>query len=167
MKYEDIRSKIKSGDIIALSHDQWGSVYDLQVQAVRVFTQSEYCHVAVAWVIGGRVFLIEAVEPFVRIFPVSNLTSGFYWIPTSTPMTDEELSLGLKQVGVGHYSKLQAIKAQLNMLDVGADALWECAELTLTMRKLSGLALGNKATPAAVVQEALKLGLVLNYIEKG
>jgi hypothetical protein len=50
MQYADIRPQIKSGDLIALHHDDWGSLYDLQIQAVQTFTQSEYCHVAPVWV---------------------------------------------------------------------------------------------------------------------
>lgn len=169
MKYADVRTNIKSGDIIALTHHDWGSVYDLQVQAVRTFTQSEYCHVAVTWVFGGRVFIIEAVTPKVRIMPVSNmleLDGGFYWLPTKTEMKLEELEYGLAQVGIGAYSKIQAIEGQLNMLDIGSDDLWQCSELTIAMRKLSGLDLGIKATPAAVVQKALEQDLTLNYVTK-
>lgn len=165
--YSEIRSQIKSGDIIALTHTEWNSLYDLQVQAVRVFTQSEYCHVAVVWVFAGRVLVIESVTPKVRIFPLSNLKdAGFYWIPTDTPMSDAELEYGLSKVGLGEYSKLQAIAGQLETLEIGEDDLWQCSELTIAMRKLSGLDLGPKATPAAVVQKALETGLTLNYVTK-
>ena len=166
MKYSDVRSKIKSGDIIALSHEAWCSLYDLQVQAVRIGTQSEYSHVCVAWVFAGRVFVIEAVSPKVRIMPLSNMLDiGFYWIPTNNPMTDEELEFGMSKVGLAGYSKLQAIAAQLDLLLIGEDNLWECAELAICMRKLSGFNLGSKATPAACVKAALSQGLSLNFIE--
>lgn len=169
MDYAQARNQIKSGDLIAMTHNQWNSFYDLQVQAVRTGTQSEYCHMCVAWVIAGRVFVIEAVNPLVRIFPLSNLKdAGFYWLATpDTPMSDKELEFGLSWVGRGEYSKWQAIEAQLNTLDVGADDKWECAELTICMRRLSGLDLGSKATPAAVVQEALKKGYTLAFVSKG
>jgi hypothetical protein len=167
MDYASIRSSIKSGDLIALSHTAWGSLYDLQIQAVRTFTQSEYSHICVAWVIGGRVFVIEAVEPKVRIMPLSNMQDvGFYWIPTNNEMSETELEFGLSKVGIGTYSKIEAIEAQLDLLDIGKDDLWECAELTIAMRKLSSVNLGDKATPAAVVQNALEQGLILNYMGK-
>jgi hypothetical protein len=166
MNYKEIRTKIKSGDLVALTHENWNSLYDLQIQAVRIFTESEYSHVAIAWVVGGRVFLIEAVTPKVRIFPLSNLQdTGFYWIPTDTPMSDAELEFGLKRVGIGEYSKIEAVEAQFNMLNVGSNDKWECSELVIAMRKLSGLHLGDKATPSAVVQSALEQGMVLNYIK--
>jgi len=164
--YVEARSQIKSGDLVALTHKAWSSLYDLQVQAVRVFTESEYSHICVAWVVAGRVFVIESVEPKVRIFPLSNLADeGFYLIQTpDKPMTDAELEYGLKWVGVGEYSKLQAIEGQLNMLEVGTDNLWQCSEFTIAMRRLSGLDLGGKVTPSGVVQKALELGYSLQYI---
>ena len=167
MRYAEIRSTIKSGDIIALTHTEWDSLYDLQVQAVRIFTQSEYAHVAVAWVVGGRVFLLESVTPEVRIMPISNLADhGFYLIQTNTPMSEAELEYGLSYVGQGKYSKLQAIGGQLNTLDIGEDNLWQCSEYVIAMRRLSGLDLGNKATPSGVVQAALRQGLTLKYIQR-
>lgn len=167
MKHEDVRSKIKSGDLIALTHKEWCSLYDLQIQAVRTFTQSEYAHVCVAWCVADRVFVIESVQPKVRIMPLSNMKDvGYYWIPTNHEMTAEELEFGLGKVGVDDYSTLQAIGGQLNTLRIGEDDNWQCSELTIAMRKLSGLDLGNKATPAAVVQKALEHNLTLNYITK-
>ena len=167
MEYGQAKSKIKSGDLIALSHKEWGSLYDLQVQAVRVFTESEYSHVAVAVVLEGIPFVLEAVEPKVRLMPIENiLDNGFYWIPTNTPLSKEELEFGLSKVGKDQYSKLEAVEGNLGMLDIGGDSKWQCAELTITMRRLSGLDLGNHATPAAVVQKALELGMQLNYVEK-
>ena len=166
-KYNEVRDSIKSGDIIALTHTEWDSLYDLQVQAVRIFTQSEYAHVALTWVVGGRVFVIESVTPKIRIMPLSNLKdSGFYWIPTNHPMTDAELEYGLSKVGMGEYSKLQAVQGQLETLHIGEDDEWQCSELVIAMRRLSGLDLGPKATPAAVVQKALEKGLTLSYVTK-
>ena len=83
-KYSEYRDQIKSGDLLAWSHRGFRSWHDFKVQAVRLFTQSEYSHVGIAWVVGGRVFVIEAVEPRVRIFPLSKLgeyptKSGTIW----------------------------------------------------------------------------------------
>lgn len=168
MTYLEERSKIKSGDIIACTHKKWLSLHDLEVQAVRTFTQSEYSHVALTWVVGGRVFVIEAVEPKVRIMPLSNLIEedkGVYWIHTDKEMSEEELQFLLSKVGVASYSKLQAILAYLKKLKIGDDNKFECAELVIAARKLSGLDLGNVATPSAVVQATLDLGYELKFIK--
>lgn len=166
MKYEQVRPQIRSGDVLAWSHYEWATWYDLQVQAVRIGTQSDYCHVGLAWVAGGRVWVIESVEPVVRLVPLSNLIGkGFYWLPLNAPMSDVELEFALAKVGNGRYSKLQAVQAQLGVLEVGKDDLWECAELVIAGRRLSGVDLGPKATPAAVVIAAQrKYSAPVNFI---
>lgn len=165
MNYADIRSEIKSGDILAWGHDDWNNIYDLQIQAVRVFTQSEYSHVGLAWVVGGRVFVIESVVPKIRIVPLSNmLEDGVYWLPQKVSMSEAELEFALSKVGVGVYSKWQAMMAQLRRLTIGADNLWQCAEFVIECRKLSGVSLGDKATPAEVVKAAQENGSPTYFI---
>jgi hypothetical protein len=166
MKYSEHREKIKSGDIIILSHSKWGSFYDLQVQAVRLFQESEYSHVGLAWKCSGRLFVIEAVTPYVRIFPLSNYAQeGFYHIPLKKPMESKELEFALSKVGNGKYSKWEAILAFFRALSIGKDNLWQCAEFVMTCRKLSGVNLGGVATPAAIVKTALENGYQLKYIQ--
>lgn len=167
MRYEEILSGINSGDIIATTHTEWGSLDDLQVQAIRLFTLSEYSHVGVALKVEGEVFILEAVVPKVVATPLaSKVKAGFYVIQTNTPMLDDEFNYGISQIGKGIYSKIQAIGGYLNTLDIGEDNYWQCAELVISMRRLSGLDLGPRATPSAVVQKALKQGLTLTYIQK-
>lgn len=165
LTYSEVRPQFKSGDIIALTHTEWDSWDDIQIQAIRLFTLSEYVHVGVVWVNGdGRVWLIEAVTPTVRVIPLSDLRdSGFYWIQTNTPMTSQEIEYGLAQVGE-EYSKTQAVAGYFNTLDIGEDDSWQCAELVLAMRKRSGLNLGSKATPSAVVKAAQELGCPTYYV---
>lgn len=164
--YTEARAHIKSGDLIALTHRSWSSWYDLQVQAVRFFTQSEYSHVAMVWETGGRLFVIESVTPFVRIVPLSLMAEeGFYWVPLNAEITDKELKFALAEVGKGKYSKWQAILSQFRALPIGKDALWECAEFIITSRKLSGVDLGDKATPSAVVQRAQEAGNPVYFIK--
>lgn len=49
--YSEIRDKIKSGDVIAWKGK---TIYS---KIVSLATQSEFTHVAIAWVIGKRVFV--------------------------------------------------------------------------------------------------------------
>jgi hypothetical protein len=157
MQYANIRDKFKSGDLIALTHKKWGSFYDLQVQAVRAGTQSEYSHVAGLIVFAGRVFVVESVEPVIRLVPLSNLAEeGFYWLPMNYEMSPEELEFSMAKVGKGSYSKWQAILAQLRKLKIGADDNWECAEFMIVAKRLSGIDLGDKATPSAVIEHVLQ-----------
>ncbi len=165
MNYQTARPAFRSGDLIALTHYKWASWYDLQVQAVRFFTQSEYSHVGIIWVFGGRVWVIESVTPVIRIVPLSLMANdGFFHIAMEAEMGDAELTFLLSKIGRGQYSKLQAIAAQLRRLNIGADDLWECAELVVAARRLSGVDLGDKATPSAVVMAAMLQGAPCRFV---
>lgn len=167
MNYNDVRTTFQTGDIVALSHSKWGSWYDIQIQAVRMFTESEYSHIALVWVFAGRVFLIESVEPVVRIIPLSNLEDkGFYHIPLGKDFSSGELEFLMSKVGIARYSKWQALLAYFKELKIGADNIFECAELAIAARRLSGVDLGDTATPSAVVKKLLEAGHALYYIEK-
>lgn len=153
MRYLEARPQIRSGDLLAWSHRSWASWYDLQVQAVRFFTQSEYCHVGVAWVIGGRVFVIEAVTPQVRIYPLAKLLP-FYWMPLHMPWTEQAEEFALMQVG-HQYSKWQAIKAYFGYVDT--DNLWQCAALTNAILRVNQVKLRVASeTPSKLVYAALE-----------
>ena len=160
-KYSKIRDNIKSGDLLAWSHRGWGSLYDLQIQAVRFATQSEYCHVGLAWIISGRVFVIEAVTPKVRIYPLSKLLP-FYMIQIDNNWSPESEEFALAQVGCD-YSKWKAIKSFFGKPDF--DSLWQCAALVAEVSKLNGVNLGDRYTPNAVVQVALEQDSIIRFVE--
>lgn len=167
MNYAQVREKVSSGDLIALTHNGWGSLYDLQVQAVAVFDTSEYVHVGMLWRVAGRVFVIESVTPTVRLVPLSKFAEeGFYWIPLSKRISTPELEFALGLVGVGKYSKWDAIKGFFKRLAIGMNKTWQCAEAVITWRRISGVDLGDKATPSAVVLAAqLKHNAPVHFIQ--
>jgi len=152
MRYEFARPLIRSGDLLAWSHREpwWRSWHDFKIAMVRAFTQSEYSHVGTAWVVGGRVFVIEAVIPLVRIYPLSN-AGEFYHLPLDAAWSDKTLEFALSKVG-HKYSQLQAMQAFFRLPK--ADDLWECAELARDIAAMDGISLGSKATPTAVVRAA-------------
>jgi hypothetical protein len=157
MKYEAIREEIKSGDLLAWSHRSWRSWYDIKIQLVRFFTQSEYCHVGVSWVVGGRVLVIEAVMPKVRIYPLSSL-GNFYWIPEFMRWDSEVESKALNYVGTD-YSQTEALAAFFEH-SIHRDKM-QCAKLVAT---LAGLERTNR-TPSEMVDYALSKDRVLHKVE--
>lgn len=166
MKYPAARAAIDSGHLLAWSHRGWCSLYDLQVQAVRLFTQSEYCHVGIAWAIGDRRFVLEAVSAGVRIFPLSRLLP-FYWLPTDGLWTMDAEAFALSKVGE-RYSKLQAIEAYLGRLTAGADNAWQCAEYAAMVLKVTGHGgLDRDTTPSKLVAAMLARGSPLHLITEG
>lgn len=162
MKYSEARSKIKAGDMLAWSHRKWASWYDFKVQAVRIFTRSEYCHVAVAWPVAGRVFILEAVMPKIRIYPLSK-ELPFYWLPMNANWTDAAEEFALSHVG-DPYSQFQAMQAAIDNLKIGSDNIWECAEFTMSVLKQAGVNLNCLATPSAGVLNAQTLGAPLYLV---
>jgi hypothetical protein len=166
MKYEEIRSQIKSGDILAFRHTEWKTWKDLKSQFVKFFTKSEYSHVGIAWVIGGRVFVIEAVIPLVRIFPISKVLpfdlipcGERYWLPII-----EEACL--TYVGE-EYSQWEAVCAAFGKLKAGASNSWECAELCNVALGMGNLLKVDEAlsTPADIVRHLNEKGFPIIPIE--
>jgi hypothetical protein len=168
MQYVDAVKIMRPGDIVAVSHQQWDSLSDLESQVVRIMTESEFSHVCVVSEIKeGVPFVLEAVVPRVTINPLTKyLDQGFYYIPTADkPMTKAEEEYGMSKVG-DEYSKWEAVGGYFDLIKIGGDDLWMCAELTIAMRNMSGLSLGTHATPAAVVKQALDKGYSMHFIKE-
>ena len=141
---------------MAWSHRGWRTWYDLKIQFVRMFTQSEYSHVGIAWVFGGRVFVIESVTPVIRIVPLSNLLPC-YWINTGASWGSDAEEYALSLVGTGRYSQWEAIKAFFGANNTTNNA-WECAEFVKAVLEKDGIVLPGRAVPSDVVYAAQKRG---------
>ena len=158
--YLQQRPHIQSGDVIAFTHKSWHTLADIEIQAVRFFTQSEFSHVGISWVVVGRIFILEAVVPAIRIFPLS-LCGNFYHIPMDKELSEEALEYALDQVGEV-YSKTEAIKAFFGKEK--DDDQWECAEYVHSVLEANGILLMGKATPTGVVNDLLEIGKSLSMV---
>ena len=155
MRYAEYRPLIKSGDVIAHTHRGIRSWYDLKVWLVRLFEQSEYTHVAVAWVVGGRVFLLEAVGSGVRIFPLS-LDLPFFHLPWHA-LTDAQLEFALAQAGKP-YSYVDCVEGYLGVKDT-EKSHWQCSKYVAQV-----LGLPCPQAPSAVVAYLLENGAPLTQV---
>lgn len=160
MTYDEARPTIKSGDLLAWSHRGWRTWYDAKVQFVRMFTRSEYSHVGVAWVVGGRVFVLEAVEPKIRIHPLSSLGS-FYLLRDYIPWAEFVEEVALSKIGA-EYSQLEAIANGMNR---SINTKWQCAKYIWHLAECAGRKLYGKATPSSVVNNALHDGCSIELIQ--
>ena len=125
--YEKYRSEIKTGDVLAWSRGgAWNSWKNIQINIVRLVTLSEYSHVGLAYVVGDRVFLIEAVIPTIRIVPLSS-ELPFFWLKTPFEFKEENVKKSLSKIGLP-YSVLEAIKSVFTK-DTNGQKVWECAKL--------------------------------------
>ena len=163
MIYKQARPMIRSGDVLAWSHRGIKSWHDLKIWFVRMFTRSEYSHVGTAWVVGNRVFVIEAVMPKVRIYPLSKL-GDFYWLQMGAYWRKATETLALSFVG-DDYSQVQAMVSPF--ITPPKDDRWECAELVATVARQDSIDLGDVYTPSEVVLAAQKRGAPLTYVEGG
>ena len=154
-KYADIRSQIKTGDLLAW-RDSGTGTFQAMVERyiVRLTTTSPHTHVGLAWVEAGRVWVIEITTHGCAPRPLS-LCGNFDWIPAPAPLKDEALAFAFSCFGVWRYSKWQAIMGRLKRLVIGADAWGQCAEFCLAVLARSGMAPTDIATPADVVEGAL------------
>jgi hypothetical protein len=168
MDYASIRAQIKSGDLLAFSHraSMWASWYDFKVGIVRMFTKSEYSHVALAWVSSERVFVLEAVIPRVRIYPLSNAlaeSGEFYHLPLGVNWAQDVEDWAMQHVGQ-RYSQIKAMQASWR--PVKHDDFTECAEYVNEVLSGAGVNLGRIATPTAIVLAAQRRGAPCSLITK-
>ena len=160
-KYLDHRDKIESGDLLAWSHRGIKSFYDFKIWLIRLFTQSEYTHVGVAWVVGGRVFVIEAVTPYVRIVPLSSLLPA-YVVNVNAMWNDSAEEFALSLVGKAEYSQLEAIKAYFGLNK--NPSMWQCVEFYKAVLAFTNLYFTGRDVPSDLVLEAQKIGST-TYLE--
>ena len=153
MNYVDFRGQIKSGDVLAWSSQNTKGIERFVNMMIRLFTLSEYTHVGVAWVVGERIFVIEAVRPIVRIYPLSN-KSPFYHLNMNVDMSEDLLTFILSKVGES-YSVGQAIKSYFGQPRI--DSQWQCAEFVNSFLKRAGIKLKRAWTPSALVDAVLSL----------
>lgn len=165
MLYEELRSNIKSGDVIAWTHKGCKTWSDIKIQIVRMFTRSEYSHVGIAWVVADRVFVIDAVIPKVRIFPLSKELPFFI-----LPCGDKYWSDSIEEILLSHvgeeYSTWQAILAAFNKLKCGKDVTWQCAELVNMVLQSGNIFKENESlsTPTSIVENLQKKGTPLYMV---
>jgi len=155
MKYEDARPLIESGDIIAFRRN------DIVSRVIRMATESDYSHVGLAWPIAGRVMILEAVIPLIRIFPLSKL-KPFYWISMGRPMTPAAEEFALSRIGE-NYSVPEAIRGYLGITKT--DREWQCAEYVRSILETMNPGFRCRDTPTEVVREALIDGGRVSLVE--
>jgi len=93
---------------------------------IRAWTGQTYSHVGIAWVVGGRVLVLEAKEgrgvaarPLSKALPV-------FWVSTGSQWTANAETFALEHLGEP-YSYLDALRGGLG-LATGRKNGWQCAE---------------------------------------
>lgn len=151
MEYKDIRPTIKSGDLIA-----WSSGKGIQVNIIRIFTRSEYTHVGIAWVVDGRIFVVEAVPSDGICITVLSEHQPFYHVSHGDAFkwTADMERFMLSKVGE-EYSRWEAILGFFNK--TRDNGIWECAELVRETYSITDGCIDRiPATPTKMVEYCMK-----------
>lgn len=158
-KYSDIRSQIKTGDILGWTHTgSWfKSWHDFKINCVRLFTRSKYSHVGIAVVLAERVFVLESVTGGIRLVPLSKFLPCDW--ADRPEWTEEELERAMSVCGEP-YSELEAMLGALDENNI-TDGRWQCAEFVKWASGLDCL-----ATPSAVIDYVLATGGSLREIHQ-
>lgn len=143
---------VKTGDILVWRQDHKSVTSDLLIKAIRLITNGDYGHVAVAVRFDPYVFVVEASWPVVKLSLVDPAEEVFH-IPTNKEVPQEALDFLIDAVGLS-YGVMDDVRTVLGMVSKRDDK-WQCAELTREFLRLIGSPVNCPDTPDSVVKGIL------------
>ena len=147
--YEDYKTNIKSGDVLFFTGTGVGSTVDqIYSKIIRTFTSHSYHHVGVALAIGGRYFIVEAIPPLIRIYPLSK-KGDFYHVETDIQWSDTLESKLLSYVG-NQYSFKDAFLSYFSKPKDNGE--WQCVEMTKDFLCAAGIYTGESYIPGELAE---------------
>lgn len=165
MLYEEIRHKIKTGDMLLWRATKEGTFRNiLERWFVTHGTSSPYSHVGIAWVGGGRVWVMEITTHGCAPRLLSSC-GDFDWVSSPKELSEQALTYAFDCFGVWIYSRTQAVLGALKRLVVGNDLKGQCAEYFLAVHAVDKTEPTTIATPAACAEGAMKnWGSPITYV---
>ena len=156
MKYAKARELIKTGDALLYRDHPGGGLRAIEERwIVRHGTATPYCHVGMAWVDHGRVWIIDITTRGCAPRLLST-TGPFDWAPAPRQLSDQALDYAFACFGELTYSRWRAVMGALKLLVIGASDKSECAEYFLAIMKTDGMAPTDVATPGAVADGVMQ-----------
>lgn len=165
MNYNDFRPAIKTGDLLAFSHVSWETWRDWLNHAVRFYTESEFSHVGMAYVINDRVFVLEAVAEGVRMFPLST-SLPFYHVSNPKPLTETAANYAFNKLGVKYENRFKMLLNVFFNMELNKNGRLQCSEYFNLILRANDQFLTVIDTPAAIVGSAMKRWGPLTYVEE-
>ena len=163
ISYNNYRDELKNGDILAWTPQPFRSFSDIIPYIVKYGTGSDYYHVGQVWRVGDRIFVVEAVPPLVRIYPLSRKPS-FWHLPMNVKWTPEKENGLLAPVG-DDYSLLKAALTVIKKPSV--DNTWQCAlKVGHWFEQFENKTITTLYTPSDVVNTVLKETGRMIYVTK-
>lgn len=124
-RYSEIRDTIKTGDLVSWKAGKINSIFSFILYVYQKILKPKSVHVGIVVNIGGRLLVVEARPPAIRIFPLS-MMENFYLIRTNIPEEQNNIDLLLQEIGVP-YSAWDVAKG-LFYLDNDTSNIY-CSEL--------------------------------------
>ena len=154
MNYQDVRDKLKTGDMLLFRNHRGGGLRAvIERWVVEHGTASPYTHVGVCWAEHGRVWVMDMTTKGCAPRPLS-MAGDFDWMPAPMSLNEESLVFAFSKFGELKYSKLRAIGGQLGLINIRSEHESMCAEYALTIYKKAGMAPCDHATPAMLAYGA-------------
>lgn len=150
MDYQNIRSKIKTGDLVFFSNRGWKTWSDIESQIVRFFTRSNFSHVGMAYVQSGRVLILEAVGTGVRLHPLSDRLPGH--LAVNPKQLDKHAEYwAFAQIGKPYESKLRMVWDYIFNKNVSSEKeRFQCGEYVNQILKENGQQVAKDDSPSAL-----------------
>lgn len=147
---------VQSGDMLIWSRDERSFVSNYFLNFIRLMTRSEYAHIAPAWRMNERLFVVEPTIPIVRITHVKP-GQTLYHIPVAQHINfNKDSEEWLLDKDGKTYSLLDCVNGYFGWT-INSDDRWQCAEMYREFLKFHGIDLGNVNTPARVVRKLLEV----------
>jgi hypothetical protein len=157
----DYINVIHSGDLLAWSNANGTRLSRLIKSIIRLLTMSEYSHVGIAFCMDNEVYVLEALEPSIKL-TLLRTVPGFYHIPMNIEW-QPEYSRILADYICKSYSILDAIRGFFGKTDTSNDR-WQCAELANDFYRRIGLDFGDAYTPGLLIKAILmQTDTTINY----
>lgn len=146
------RQAIQSGDLLVWKKSKKSFMSSLTLEIIRLATRSNFAHVAVAWVMDGRLFAVEATQPCVRLTVIKD-SDEFYHLGMGVSWSQDSEEYLIDKIGL-KYSVIDAVRAFLGIC-VSNDRRYQCAELAHEFYEKHDIALGDAFTPSELVDAIL------------
>jgi hypothetical protein len=155
LAYKDYRENIRSGDLLIWSEDNYSVISNAILTSIRVLTSSDYAHVGIAIRMLGRLFVVEATMPTIRLALVSD-KEEFYHVPVDVTWSHDCEDYLFSKLGLP-YSIIDDIRAYFGLVAQN-DNKYQCAELAREFYvKCCNLPISENYIPKSLIKEILQL----------
>ena len=153
--YSKMRNEIKTGDLIAYDTEEIDSFFGFVLYLYQKILKAKYTHVGIAVRMGGRVFIVEATPPEVRLVPLA-MCGDFYHIKTNMSVSEQGMTSNLFSHLGKKYSLFDLLKSKIGFANDNSDLY--CSELAGDFYNTFGYITDRKAgaTPDSIVEAVLE-----------